>query len=445
MLEKLIMRYRSELVFRDSSMRLADVFAGFDRQDCYLLVLGVICAAIILVFQYVRNQLQFNPLAAAVLLPLGFGLFIYARRKCDPIGFRFAFIGAMFLILAYLSWPNRPDWPTWYDQSHYLSMTAELSRGYLSYESFRYGIGYPILAVPFYYLIGKDALFIPSLLAFLGTIYLGYLFFRSLTSDLIAKISLLLLMFATTLAYHSVIWWGHAIVVFCLVAISYVSLKPLTNGRSILIGALMGYAFFTRYIDVVVFLPLLAYAFRKPRMKQLGLLVLGVVPFVAAAMIAQAAVFGSPFITPYRTQAGSVLSYFEGPAMTFYNFVLTFIYFPGDISVQMIGMEKMTVLIGMFYLIFAPLGAYLLYRNSERKGLVAAIIASAVITVLYSSSYYQFHSGTFGTFPTDFRYLLLAYPFMVLFATFGLSSFLKIDQKQKEGVVNHADEKAESQ
>ncbi len=423
-------------------MRLTNVFADFDSQDGYLLLIGCITGTVILAFQYARNQLQLLP-ASLLLLVIGFGSFVYLRRKSDPIGFRFAFIGAVFLILAYLSWPNRQDWPIWHDQNLYLRMTYELSRGFLSPEVFRVGIGYPILAVPFYYLIGNDALFIPNLVAFLGSTYFAYLFFKSLTNDLIAKVSVLLLMFATTLAYHNVIWWGHGIVVFCLVAISYISLKPLTDWKAFLIGTMIGYVFFTRYTDAVVFLPLLVYSFRKPKIKKLALLAGGLIPFVALTLIAQAIVFGSPFMTPYMLgRTGSGLSYFEGPVMTIYNFILTFIYFPSDISIGMVGveMEKMTVLIGMFYLIFAPLGAYLLYRKSEKKGLVIAIIASALITVLYSSSYYQFHSGTFGTFPTDFRYLLVGYPYMVLFATFALFSFLKIDGEAKKNKVDNTKE-----
>jgi hypothetical protein len=417
-------------------MRKPSVLAGFDRLDGYLLLLGLIVAIVILGFQYVRNQLQLT-LAPILLLILGFGIFICLRKRCDSIAFRFAFMGAVFLIVAYLSWPNRPDWPvSWYDQGYYLRMVQELSRGTLSSETFRYGIGYPILAVPFYYLIGEDALFIPNLVAFLGTIYFGYLFFRSVTNELVAKVSMLLLMFATTFAYHTVIWSGHGIVILCLVVVSYISLKPLTNVRGLLIGFLIGYVFFTRYIEIIVFLPLLVYLFRKPSIKQVFLSAAGIIPFVMITLIAQAVVFGNPFMTPYRTQASSVLSYFVGPAQTIYNFILSFIYFPGDLSMQMVGTEKMTVLISMFFLIFAPVGTYLLYRNSQKKGLIASIVASTILTILYSSSYYEFHSGTFGTFPTDFRYLLTGYPYMVLFATFALFSFLKIDQKSKESEAN---------
>ena len=408
--------------------------AGHDRIDIYLLVISAIVGSIILGFQYYRNQLQLT-LPPFLLLILGFGVFFYFRKKCDTVAFRFAFIAAVLLILMYLSWPNRADWSiSWYDQTHYLGMVKELSQGNLSYETFRYGLGYPVLAVPFYYLIGSDALFIPNLVAFIGTIYLCYFLFRSLTNEPVAKISLILLMFATTLAYHDVIWSGHGIVILCLVAVSYMALKPLTNIKSLLIGLLVGYVFFTRYTDVIVFLPLLLFNFRKPKIKQMLLAILGIAPFVLLTLAAQAVVFGNPLITPYRTNANNVLNYFVGPTQTLYNFILTFIYFPADISIQMpgLGTEKMTVLIGMFYLVFAPLGAYMLYKSSHKKGLVAAIAASTILTVLYSSSYYQFHSGTFGTFPTDFRYLLTAYPYMVLFAVVALFSFLKLDQLTKD-------------
>jgi hypothetical protein len=219
-----------------------------DLKDLYLLVLGVGIGVAVLVFQYGRNELTVNPFVAVLLLTVGFAAFFYLKRHSDPIGFRFAFIAAVFLILAYLTWPTRPDWPGWYDQSYYLAMTKQLSQGYLTAQAFRYGLGYPILAVPFYYLIGNDALFIPNLVAFIGSIYFFYLFFRSATSDLVAKVSILFLMFATTLPYHHVIWWGHGIVIFGLAVLSYLAVKPVTSSKLVIAGAITGYAFFTRYI-----------------------------------------------------------------------------------------------------------------------------------------------------------------------------------------------------
>jgi hypothetical protein len=318
-------------------------------------------------------------------------------------------------------------------------MTKQLSQGYLSAEAFRYGIGYPILAVPFYYLIGQDALFIPNLVAFIGTVYLFYLFFRSITDDLLAKVSILFLMFATTLPYHHVIWWGHGIVIFGLALLSYLAIKPMTTKKLLLAGAVVGYVFFTRYVEAALYLPILAYMLsreRKPR--EPVLMVIGAIPFILLTFVAQWLVFGDALYSPYRTGFGTVLNYFHLGEIP-YNFFLTFLYFPADIARGMegLGTPKMTVLIGAFYLIFAPLGSVLLYRSSQKKGLILGMIASVLLIVLYSSSYWQFHSGTFGQFPNDFRYLLPSYPYMVLFSLVGLFSFLRMRQseekKEKDG------------
>lgn len=340
----------------------------------------------------------------------------------------------MFLVLAYVTWPTRGDWPGYYDQSYYLAMTKQLSQGYLSPEAFRYGIGYPILAVPFYYLIGQDALFIPNLVAFIGSVYLFYLFFRSVTNDLVAKVSILFLIFATTLAYHHVIWWGHGIVIFGLALLSYLAIKPVTTKKLLLAGAVVGYVFFTRYVEAALYLPILAYMLLKGRkLRGPVLMVIGAIPFILLTFVAQWLVFGDALYSPYRTGFGTVLNYFRISQLP-YNFFLTFIYFPADIARSMEGLEtpKMTVLIGAFYLIFAPLGSFLLYRSSKKKGLILAMIASVLLIILYSSSYWQFHSGTFGQFPNDFRYILPGYPYMVLFSLIGLFSFLRIGQTEEK-------------
>jgi hypothetical protein len=268
--------------------------------------------------------------------------------------------------------------------------------------------------------------------AFIGTIYLFYLFFRSITNDLVAKVSILLLMFATTLAYHHVIWWAHGIVIFGFALLSYLALKPVTTKKLLLAGAVVGYAFFTRYIEAALYLPILVYILskgRKPR--EPALMMIGAIPFIILTFAAQWLVFGDALYSPYRTGFGNVLNYFRLTELP-YNFFLTFVYFPADIARGMVGLgaPKMTVLIGAFYLVFAPLGSVLLYRRSKKKGLILGMIASVLLVILYSSSYWQFHSGIFGQFPNDFRYLLLGYPYMVFFSVIGLFSFLRIRQTE---------------
>lgn len=313
-------------------------------------------------------------------------------------------------------------------------MTYELSHGYLTTDGFRMGLGYPLITVPFYLLIGKDALFIPNLAAFAGTLYFSYLLFSSLTNELLAKISVLFMIFATTLPYHHVIWWNHGITIFCLIALSYLAINSLTNTRLMLAGFLAGLAFFTRYFDVLVFLPILIHIIwhsKSPKFRGLILTFIAVIPFIIAPFVAHWLVFGDPLMSPYRTSFTSPLRIFQ-PEKIPYHFFLSFLYFPEDISVGMegLGMLKMTVLIGAFYMIFAPLGAYLLHKSSNRKNLIMGMVASIIVCVLYSSSFWQFHSGTFGQFPADFRYLLLVYPYMILFSVVGLSSFLKIYQRK---------------
>ena len=419
-------------------MKITDIANKIgDSEDRYLLFLGSLCGILIIAIQLYRNEFQPDPIKTvliAFLLLAGLAILVFLRKGADQTGLKLAFLGATYIILAYLSWPTRYDWPQWHDQGHYLTMVQELSQGYLTPYGFRMGLGFPLITVPFYLLIGKDALFIPNLLAFSGTLYLSYLLFRSLTDDLIAKISVLFMIFATTLPYHHVIWWNHGSTIFLLVALSYLALKKSNDSRLLLAGTIAGLAFFTRYLDVVVFLPLLVYViWRSESSKFKGALLAftAALPFIVVPFVVQWAIFGDPLMSPYKYS-------FSNPLRLFWlenipsNLLLTFVYFPEDLSIAMVGMQKMTVLIATFYVIFAPLGAYLLYRLSSKKGLAAGMIASVVVCVLYSSAFWEFHSGTFGPFPTDFRYLLLAYPYMVFFSVIGIFSFLKMGHFKKK-------------
>lgn len=402
--------------------------------EFYLLFLGSLCCVAIGICRYALGETGINLIGLVALVILGFCLHFYLRKKCDRTGYRLALIGAMFIILAYLAWPNRLEWPSWHDQGYYLEMMAELSKGYLTASSFRYGIGYPILAVPFYFMIGNDALFIPNLVAFAGTIYLAYLIFRSLTTELVAKVSTLLVMFATTLPYHYVIWWNHGITILCLMILTYIAINPLSNKKLLLAGMVTGYAFFTRYLDVLVFLPILLYIFKRSKTKGTVLTIFGAAPFICLTTLAHWLVFGDSFMTPYRTGVGTTLDVFSIGNVPI-NIFLTFLYFPKNMAESTVGlgMPKVTVLVGVFYLIFAPLGAYLLHKTTVKKEVVITMVASAIICILYSSAYYQFHSGTFGFFPSDFRYLLLAYPYLVLFSVVGLFSMLDMDKYERQG------------
>jgi len=406
----------------------------YDSGEIYLLLLGSICGVLIVAFQCCRTEFQLDFIRIVPLLLIGLSLFFSLKRKCVPAGFRLAFIGVMYIILAYLAWPTRLDWVEWHDQAHYLRMVNELSHGYLTSDSFRYGLGYPILSVPFYFLMGKDALFIPNLAAFAGTLYFSYLLFCSLTNELKAKVSLLFIIFATTLPYHHVIWWSHGIAIFCLVFLFYLALNPLTDTRLLLAGLVIGYAFFTRYIEIMIFLPIILYILWRTKLRGLALMTVGVMPFIAVTFTAQRLVFGDWFMTPYEIRFGLPTKIFWLERIP-RNFFLTFLYFPKDLAMDINGMLKVTVLISAFYVIFAPMGAYLLYRSSkDKKGLTIAMITSVISCILYATSYYQFDSGTFGQFPADFRYLLLSYPYVVFFSIIGLLTFIKTSTESKSQV-----------
>lgn len=413
-----------------------------ERILLYVALTSILSAVAIASFQLQRGELELNPLKIMLLMFVSIALFLTLKKRCDREAFKFAFLVTVYAIVAYLAWPTRP-WIDWYDQSYYLRMTRELSQGYLSSGSYRYGIGYPLLAAPFYNILGNDSLFIPNLVALAGTIYFSYLLFRSITNNVVAKIAVLLLIFATTLASHYIIWWGHGIVIFSLMLVSYLAIKPLSQRNLFIIGFLIGYSFFTRYFDIIVFLPIVFYVIWRARVKGLILMVAGVLPMITATFYSHLVVFGDLLMTPYSKLA--LINVYGTPwfvpELIPYHSFLTFLYFPADLAHSTFGLGtlKMPVLIGTFYFIFAPVGAFALWKDRSKRNFLLAMITSTLFCIIYSTSYFQFHSGTFGPFPADFRYLLPAYPYLVLLSVIGLLSFIGMYPKQVGMMKSHLD------
>lgn len=414
-----------------------------ERILLYVALTSILSAVAIASFQLQRGDLELNPLKIMLLIFVSTALFLALKERCDHEAFQFAFLVTMYAIVAYLAWPTRP-WTDWYDQSYYLRMTRELSQGYLSSSSYRYGLGYPLLAAPFYNIFGNDSLFIPNLVALAGTIYFSYLLFRSITNNVVAKIAVLLLIFATTLTSYYIIWFSHGIVIFSLMLVSYLAIKSLSQRNLFITGFLIGYSFFTRYFDIIVFLPIVFYVIWRARMKGLILMVAGVLPMIAATFYSHLVVFGDLLMTPYGTKLGLINIYgtpYFLPELIPYHSFLTFLYFPADLAHSTVGLGtlKMPVLIGTFYFIFAPVGAFALWKDRSKRNFLLAMITSILFCIIYSTSYFQFHSGAFGPFPADFRYLLPAYPYLVLLSVIGLLSFVGIYPKQVGITNSHLD------
>lgn len=406
-----------------------------NRTKFYLATISVVCAFFIILFQLFSGAFSYFLFGGLALSFVGTAFFLFVSKYCEKNALRLALLGSLYLIVAYLAWPNRAYWLSWHDQGYYYNMMRELASGYLTQETFRYGIGYPILAVPFYFLIGKDALFIPNLIAFAGTIYLSYGIFRSLSDDLSSKVAILLLVFATTFPYHHIIWWSHGIVIFSFMLICYLALRTELSNRSLLlIGFVTGYSFFTRYFEVIVFIPIIAYLIWQKKLKGLTLVTLGAIPPILATFLSHWLIFGNPLMTPYRIELGFSQSVFlldKIPSNTFF----TFLYYPPEMALNdpAVTILKFPVLTWAFFFVFAPLGLYFVLKKhsaKEQRGYIISAALSVILCILYSSAYWQFHSGAFGQYPADFRYLLLAFPFLVFFSTLGLLSYIRPRQEK---------------
>ena len=407
-----------------------------EKTDFYLIFIGGLSAILTASFQAYQTILSFRFFGGLLLGLFGIVLFFLLGKYCESTSRRLILLGSFYLIIAYLAWPNRTFWLDWHDQGYYFRMLSEMANGFLTAENFRYGIGYPILAIPFYPLIGEDALFIPNLIAFVGTIYLSFNIFRSLSDDLTAKLATLLLIFGTTFTYHHIIWWSHGIVIFCFLLTANISLKKkIDNKALLLVGFVVGYSFFTRYVEVIIFLPLIVFIIWRKKLKALALIAIGAAPMIFATFFAHWIVFGNPLMTPYGVEFGQA-QYFLIENIP-QNIFFTFFYYPANMALgdPAVGILKFPVLIWAFFFIFAPLGMYRALKNQSeklQKGFIIAAVFSIILCVFYSSAYFQFHSGSFGPYPADFRYILPSFPFLAFFSTIGLLSYIRLKDKNKK-------------
>ncbi len=339
-----------------------------DKAELYLFAAGALCAILIVLFQQYPRVPSYSFVGGLLLSLIGVALFLFLGKYCEKNVRRLVLLGSLYLIVAYLAWPNRSFWLEWHDQGYYYRMLSELASGFLTSENFRYGMGYPILAVPFYYLVGKDALFIPNLVFFGATLSFSFAIFRSLTNNLTSKIAILLLIFGTTFPYHHVIWWGHGTVIFCFMLVSYLSLKTdISNKALIAIGLATGYSFFTRYAEIIVFLPMIVFLFWRKKSKAFALVILGIIPMILATFFAHWIIFGNPLMTPYRVELGQAQIFF--PEDIPQNIFFTFLYYPPEMALgdPAVGTLKFPVLTWAFFFVFAPLGMYRALRNHQMR------------------------------------------------------------------------------
>lgn len=318
-------------------------------------------------------------LAAVVVVSLAIFAYAYAIHPARP--------GAL----------NPPGWWNFYDQGKYLELARELADARMpSRSSYFYGLGYPVLAVPFvWFRPAGDAFVVVNALAFAATMVMVFVLGKRLRSTGFGVASAGAIVFATPLLDTMVVPWNTTVTVVAVLVALVVATsdRPLGWMHGVALGLAVGMAFAARYVDMLFPALIGAVALARsgrgswrPALGAAGVALLIAIPVLAT----QEAVLGSPFRTPYSQHQGKAgagtnqqsLSNLE-PRRIPRNFFEVFVDGKSD------GKRQEVDPIGRQFLwaVLAPVGAVLLFRRRHRLAvpLGAALVVSALGSLLYLS------------------------------------------------------------
>jgi hypothetical protein len=319
----------------------------------------------------------------------------------DPLVWILGALAVALFTYIYVIDPGRPGeftpvgWFGFADQGQYLQMTRELSEWGLGEDSFRYGLGYPILAVPFLWIgLDYDPFAIINGIAFVFTIVGTYTVGVRLQGRLLGGIAALGLLFATPLVSFTVQPWNSTVSLIALVLVLLIATSPRIGLLpAVGLGVAVGMAFAARYVDVV-FVGAVALAAVTARRREWHgrdiFIAAGVgLAIIAVVLVAHQIVLGSAFTTPYEshvrgetTGSDQDLSAYRLsaiPESTFGMFVSPFLLG------QRYGGEPM--LQGAFWFLLAIPGVFVAWRRlvTQRAVLVTSVVASVISVLLYAS------------------------------------------------------------
>jgi disulfide bond formation protein DsbB len=360
-----------------------------------------------------------------------------ATRLVAPLGLGTVLcilVGAM-LLASYGRWvePARPGvvFPEgfygYWDQGQYLRETRLLAEGRLPADEneYTYGLGYPVLAVPFYLLGFEGDPFAPVDVIAFGLVVAGTAIVGArLLSRRAGLVAALLVATATpVLGLMTAPWNTTAVTAAFVVTLVVVTSEcRATVPGGVIVGLSCGLAFAARYVDVLAFLAVAAWwVLMQPRRH----LVRTAVAIAAPAMLILSLVlythhhaFGSVTTTPFAfhfqpdgTSDQSLRQYdLRRVPRHAWEVAVT-----GTAEGQR-GPRDPLLRISPF-LALAPLGAIALVRRQRWRSLTSTMLfASAFMTTLYLA-----HPGGGGASLAfdNLRYWVMWYPFWTILSLAG--------------------------
>jgi len=375
-----------------------------------------------------------NPALAILLLSAAAYFFIY--YVTDPL--RPANMIRLFGFHDVAVYPQ--GWFGYYDQSQYLRLAHTLANFdfHQLHETYTYGVGYPLVAVPFIWLgFGKDPFIFFNLLTFVFATYATYRVAKTFTSPLAGFLAGFGLVFASPLIHYVDQPWNSTVCLFAMSAILIITtVKKITKWHALIVGLLVGWVFAARYVDVIWMGPIgLASLYRgsfRILTRQTIAVLIGFCILVLPVMYSQYKVFGSPFRTPYVNHLG--VGQKGGSDQSLHAYSLKRVPSSGlalGLSPRLAGSPDIDrgLLIDMFWVLAAIPGAIILLKRSSRKLFFSCLIGGMVLASIF---YLSFRASTPSSLKYgELHYFKMFWPGLAVFAAVYLDYLLNFKSKPK--------------
>lgn len=303
----------------------------------------------------------------------------------------------------------------WYDQSRYLLMAKELSQFKLI--NYDYGLGYPILAVPFIFLYGKDPFLIPNFIIWLVSLGLFFKICQKVFGgNVYPAICSLFYIFGSNLIQYVAIPWNSTVVLLANMIIAYLGVSGKRNLKnSLIICLLLIWIFSARYVDLVFsgilsvlyFWPIIEKKNYRHLLIAFMILCLGIL-FI---LFTHELKFGSYFKTPYAHHLDP-----EGKVSDQDPSKYQIKYIPSDLKGILFGTKEFSyfpsLLGASFYFVFIPFGILAGLFDKHKRLIFLSSIAMALAILFYASFP---HFSLAGLKVGAIHYIKAWLPFMVLY------------------------------
>ena len=359
--------------------------------------------------------------------------------RSSPLGRPTAVVlAAVFIVslaaFSYQMWlsPQRPGvytadgWYQYFDQSQYLNEAEALAKGQLpSAHSYRYGLGYPLLAAPLVKLGLGDPFSVPDALLFATSMVLVAAIgarLRSLTFGVVCAGAVI---FATPLLASTVVPWSSSVTLLAVLATVFISTRPSIRGwDAVIVGGCAGMAFASRYADAVfpALIGGVALARSADRWRNLALAALVGSVIVAGVLFTHDRVLGSPWRTPYESHLdpgdkGGSDQDLRAYKLSRVPSAFWEVFVTGNDD----GKRQLEDPIGRTFpwAAAAPLGLFALFRQRHelRRPMLVAAATSVAASAFYLS--FRFTSGANLKFGLV-HYFKAWFPVLALLAAYGL-------------------------